>query len=320
MLSAVVPVFNEEESLEAFYKVLIPNLSKLDKDSPRGEAGYEVIFVDDGSTDSSFQILKKFEAKDKHIKIVSFRKNHGKAEALTLGFRMAKGDYIITLDADLQDRPEEIGKLLQKAKEGFDLVSGWRKNRKDSKILINFPSKLFNFISGWFWGLKLNDYNCGLKVYSKEAAKSLNLYGGMQRFIPLLLYQDGFKVIEIEVKHEKRMYGKSKYGFSKSFKEFPDMFTMLFLTKYAKRPLHFFGMVGGVVSAIGLFILLYLTVLRFQGKTIGNRPLLTFGVLLVIAGFQVLFTGFLADLILHISEKNKGKENGEESGLRYKTA
>ena len=311
MISAVVPVYNEEESLEAFYKVLIPNLSKLDKK-------YEVIFVDDGSTDNTLKILKDFEAKNSNVRIFSFRKNRGKAEVLTSGFQAAKGDYVVTLDADLQDRPEEISKLLKKAKEGFDLVSGWRKKRKDSKLLINFPSKLFNFISGWFWGLKLNDYNCGLKLYTKEAAKSLNLYGGMQRFIPLLLHQSGFKVTEIEVVHEKRKYGKSKYGFSKSFKEFPDMFTMLFLTKYAKRPLHFFGMVGGVVSTIGLFILLYLTILRFEGKTIGNRPLLTFGVLLVIAGFQVLFTGFLADLILHISEKNNDNSKPEE-GLRYKT-
>lgn len=311
MISAVVPVYNEEESLEAFYKVLIPNLSKLDKK-------YEVIFVDDGSTDNTLKILKNFEAKNSNVRIFSFRKNRGKAEVLTSGFQAAKGDYIVTLDADLQDRPEEISKLFKKAKEGFDLVSGWRKKRKDSKLLINFPSKLFNFISGWFWGLKLNDYNCGLKLYTKEAAKSLNLYGGMQRFIPLLLHQSGFKVTEIEVVHEKRKYGKSKYGFSKSFKEFPDMFTMLFLTKYAKRPLHFFGMVGGVVSTIGLFILLYLTILRFEGKTIGNRPLLTFGVLLVIAGFQVLFTGFLADLILHISEKNNDNSKPEE-GLRYKT-
>lgn len=311
MISAVIPVYNEEESLEAFYKVLIPNLSKLDKK-------YEVIFVDDGSTDNTLKILKDFEAKNSNVRIFSFRKNRGKAEVLTSGFQAAKGDYIVTLDADLQDRPEEISKLLKKTKEGFDLVSGWRKKRKDSKLLINFPSKLFNFISGWFWGLKLNDYNCGLKLYTKEAAKSLNLYGGMQRFIPLLLHQSGFKVTEIEVVHEKRKYGKSKYGFSKSFKEFPDMFTMLFLTKYAKRPLHFFGMVGGVVSTIGLFILLYLTILRFEGKTIGNRPLLTFGVLLVIAGFQVLFTGFLADLILHISEKNNDNSKPEE-GLRYKT-
>lgn len=311
MISAVVPAFNEEESLNEFYEVLSTNLLKLGQE-------YEIIFVDDGSTDSTLRILQKFAAKDKKVKIFSFRKNRGKAEALTIGFQMAKGDYIVTLDADLQDRPEEINKLLEKSKEGFDLVSGWRKDRKDSKIFINFPSKLFNFLSGLFWGLKLKDYNCGLKLYTKEAAKSLNLYGGMQRFIPLLLYQNGFKVTEIPVAHEKRKYGKSKYGFSKSFKEFPDMFTMLFITKFAKHPLRFFGYIGSVASVVGFIILLYLFILHLMGQRVGTRPLLTFGMLLVLAGFQVLFTGFLADLILHISQKDSQGVIGDKD-FKYKT-
>jgi glycosyltransferase involved in cell wall biosynthesis len=310
MLSAVVPAYNEEESVEAFYKVLVPNLSKLD-------SNYEVVFVDDGSTDSTLQILKKLSAKDKHVRIYSFRKNHGKAEALTLGFQMANGDFVVTLDADLQDRPEEIHKLLEKLKEGYDLVSGWRKNRKDSKLFINLPSKLFNFLAGAFWGLKLKDYNCGLKAYTRKAAKSLNLYGGRQRFIPLLLYQNGFRVTEIPVEHEKRLHGKSKYGPTKSLKEFPDMFTMIFLSKYAKNPLHFFGYIGSVVSAIGFLILIYLTILHFLGQKIGDRPLLTLGMLLVLAGFQVLFTGFLADLILHIVQT--GRERTFDSELKYNT-
>lgn len=325
MISAVIPVFNEEESLEKFYPVLASNLSKLDKDSPVGEAGYEIIFVDDGSTDRSLEIIKRLKSEkvkglkslgDSHIRIVSFRKNHGKAEALTAGFRMAQGDFIVTLDADLQDRPEEIKKLLDKQKEGFDVVSGWRKDRKDA-LKTRLSSKLFNFIMGAFWGVHLHDYNCGLKLYTKEVAKSLNLYGGMHRFIPLLAAEKGFSVTEVPVAHEKRLYGKSKYGFSKIFRDIPDMFTILFLTRYAKRPLHFFVMVGGTVSAIGVFILLYLTVLHFQGQTIGERPLLTFGILLVIAGLQVLFTGFLADLILHISEKDGDGFREEE--LKYKT-
>jgi glycosyltransferase involved in cell wall biosynthesis len=308
LISAVVPVFNEEESLEKFYPVLSSSLSKIDK-------GYEIVFVDDGSNDKSLEILKKFEAKDGHVKVYSFRKNHGKAEALTLGFKMAKGDYVVTLDADLQDRPEEIKKLLDKAKEGFDVVSGWRKDRKDA-LKTKLSSKFFNFIMSAFWGVHLHDYNCGLKLYTKEAAKNLNLYGGMHRFIPLLAAEKGFDVTEMPVTHEKRLYGKSKYGFSKIFKDIPDMFTILFLSRYAKRPLHFFGAVGGVTSLIGFFILIYLTILHFQGQTIGERPLLTFGILLVIAGLQVFFTGFLADLILHISEKNNGGAVFEED-LRY---
>jgi len=310
MISAVVPVYNEEESLEAFYKVLTLNLSKLDKN-------YEIIFVDDGSTDKSLQILKKLGLKDKKIKVFSFRKNQGKAEALTFGFQKANGDPIITLDADLQDRPEEMAKLLSKLKEGYDLVVGWREHRRDSKLFINLPSKLFNFLSGFFWGLKLHDYNCGLKVFTKTAAKSLNLYGGMQRFIPLLLYQNGFKVTEVSVIHEKRKFGKSKYGFSKSFKEFPDMFTMLFLSRYKSRPMHFFGVVGMTLSFIGFVFLVYLSILRFLGEQIGNRPLLVFGVLFVVSGFQVLFTGFIADLVLHVSSNPSEKIAEEDIIIKY---
>jgi len=312
MISVVVPAYNEEESLEEFYKVLIPNLSRLDKN-------YEIVFIDDGSIDKSLQILKKLALKDRKIRIFSFRKNQGKAEALTFGFQKAIGDYIVTLDADLQDRPEEIGKLLNKLKEGYDLAAGWREYRKDSKLFINLPSKIFNFLSGLFWGLKLHDYNCGLKAYTKTAAKSLNLYGGMQRFIPLLLYQNGFKIAEVSVVHEKRKFGKSKYGFSKSFKEFPDMFTMLFLSKYKSRPMHFFGVVGMTLSFIGFTFLVYLSILRFLGEQIGNRPLLVFGVLFVISGFQVLFTGFIADLVLHVSNDSSEKIAEEDIILKYNT-
>ncbi len=309
MISVVVPAFNEQESLEEFYKRLIPAISKL-------KEAYEVIFVDDGSTDSTLNILKKLSKENKNIKVFSFRRNQGKAEALTLGFRMSKGDYVVTLDADLQDRPEEIGKLLEKCKQGFDLVSGWRKNRKDSfkKVL---SSKFFNFLMS-LWGVKLHDYNCGLKVYAKEAAKNLNLYGGMHRFIPLLVYQAGFSVTEFPVEHDKRLYGKSKYGFSKLFKDVPDMFTMLFLSKYAKRPMHFFGMFGGVILTIGIIILIYMSVIHFMGERIGTRPLLQLGILFVLVGIQILFTGFLADLILHLAEKNSNDDK-DKFALKYKT-
>ncbi len=311
MISAVVPAYNEEESLKEFYALLSSSLVKLDKD-------YEIVFVDDGSTDNTLEILKRFATKDKKIRIFSFRRNRGKAEALTLGFKMAKGDYVVTLDADLQDRPEEIGKLLEKSKEGFDLVSGWRKDRKDA-LKTRLSSRLFNFIMSSFWGVHLHDYNCGLKLYKKEAVQNLNLYGGMHRFIPLLVAEKGFEVTETPVVHEKRKFGKSKYGFSKIFRDIPDMFTILFLSRYAKRPLHFFGLVGGVISAIGFFILLYLTILHFMGERIGDRPLLVFGTLLLLAGFQILFSGLLADLILHISQKDNQEPDITEEILKYKT-
>lgn len=296
MTSIVVPLFNEEESLNIFYDELTKEIQKLDKVC-------EIIFVDDGSTDSSLEILKKIAKTNKQVKVYSFRKNNGKAEALTFGFQKTKGDYVVTLDADLQDKPKEISKLLEKAKEeNWDIVCGWRKERKDSVGKV-FSSKFFNFIVSIFWGLKLHDYNCGLKLYSKEAAKSLNLYGGMHRFIPLLAYDQGFTVTEVAVEHDKRKYGKSKYGFSKIWKDLPDMFTILFLTKYGRKPLHFFATVGGIFLFFGILILIYLSIIHFQGHAIGRRPLLFLGMLLIISGLQVLFTGFLADLIINISHK-----------------
>lgn len=307
MLSVVIPLFNEEESIAAFYKELSKESKNLGK--------VEIVFVDDGSTDNSLQILKNLAKKDKRIRIFSHRRNQGKAEALTLGFQKAKGDYIVTLDADLQDKPSEIEKLLKKTKEGWDLVSGWREKRNDPwpKVL---ASKFFNSIASLFWGLNLHDYNCGLKVYRSEAAKSLNLYGGFHRFIPLLLYQQGFRVTEIPVSHRKRRFGKSKYGFSKLWKDLPDIFTMLFLSKYSQRPLHFFGTVGIASLISGFIVLIYLSILHFQGKAIGDRPLLLLGILLVLTGFQILFTGFLADLFLHLSQKG----NGKDKTLKYESS
>ncbi|OGK31095.1 glycosyl transferase [Candidatus Roizmanbacteria bacterium RIFCSPHIGHO2_12_FULL_33_9] len=294
MLSVVIPVYNEEEVIEVFYKELSKHLPKRDT---------EMIFVDDGSIDNTPSLLKKLAEENSNIRIFSFRKHRGKSEALTLGFKKASGDMILTIDADLQDRPDQIGKLIEKSKEGWDLISGWRKNRKDS-FFKKISSKVFNLISSIFWGLKVNDLNSGLKLYTKDAAKSLNLYGGMHRFIPLLLFQEGFSVTEVPVIHDKRRLGKSKYNISKVFTEMPDLFTMLFLMKYAKRPLHFFGVFGGILFILGFIILAYLSYLRFLGERIGDRPLLLFGVLLVLTGLQVFFIGFIADLILHLSKKD----------------
>jgi glycosyltransferase involved in cell wall biosynthesis len=298
MISVIIPVFNEEESLSELYKEIKAALKK---------ENLEIIFIDDGSLDKSLEILKKIASKDKDVKVFSFRKNLGKAEALTLGFQKAKGEYIVTLDADLQDRPSEIKKLFEKEKNGWDLVSGWRKNRKDSLTKV-LSSKLFNSLATFFWGLKINDLNSGLKLYRRDVAKTLNLYGGMHRFIPLLVYQQGFRVTEVAVVHDKRKFGKSKYRFTKIFTEIPDMFTMLFLSKYSLRPLHLFGWLGFILLSIGLVILIYLTILHFQGFTIGDRPLLLFGFLLVLSGFQIFLTGFLADLFLHFSKNDNGKE------------
>lgn len=303
MLSVVVPVFNEEESLEAFYKELTRVIPELTKE-------YEIIFIDDGSTDSSLTILKHLESKNKNVKVFSFRRNMGKAEALTFGFMQAKGDYIVTLDADLQDKPTEIYKLFDKAKEGVDVVCGWRKNRRD-KSNMKFISKMFNSFVGNFFGVKLHDYNCGLKFYTRDAAKSLKLYGGLHRFIPLLAVQNGFVVDEVAIEHQPRKFGKSKYGFSKVWKDLPDMFTMLFLVKYSKRPLHFFGVAGGILLLAGLAIFAYLGVWWLLGHSIGGRPLFFASILLIISGLQLFFTGFLADLMINISysERTSNQES-----------
>lgn len=309
MISAVIPVFNEEESLLKFYNRLSKELQKIDKN-------HEILFIDDGSTDKSFDILQQIEKKDSDVRIFSFRKNQGKSEGLTLGFQMAKGNYIVTLDADLQDKPEEIQKLFKRAKEGYELVCGWRMSRKDplQKII---ASKLFNILANFFWGLKLHDYNCGLKLYSKEAAKSLRLYGGMHRFIPLLVYGEGYEVTEVAVSHGERMYGKSKYGFSKLWKDLPDIFTMLFLTQYGKRPLHFFGLIGGSLFSIGFIVLLYLSYLHFSGHSIGDRPLLFLGIVLLLVGIQILVTGFLADLLINIANTPRSMEEKMNFHLKY---
>ncbi len=312
MISFVVPVCNEEESLGAFYD----RLTKVAKDLKQS---YEIIFVDDGSTDSSLKILQNLEKSDKSVKIFSFMKNRGKAEALTLGFQKSAGDYIITLDADLQDRPEEIPDLLKKIKEGLDCVSGWRKDRKDSANMV-IASRLFNSVAKIFWGLNLHDYNCGLKIYTKDAAKSLFLYGGMHRFIPLLLFQEGFKISEIPVVHEQRKFGKSKFGFSKTWKDLPDIFTTLFLSKYAKRPLHFFGSVGFGFFCLGLVFLGYLTYLHyFMHQSVGDRPLWTIGILFTLVGIQIFFTGFLADLFINVSQRNRNNAISPTTLIKYST-
>lgn len=305
MLSIVVPVFNEEESLQPFYKELEPVVAVL--------KNYEIIFADDGSTDSSLEILKQLSEKNKKIRIFSFRKNQGKAEALTLGFGKAKGEKVVTLDADLQDRPDQIKVVVDNLDKGYDLVSGWRKNRKDSLRHV-LSSKVFNSVAGLLWNVHLHDYNCGLKAYTSECVKTLRLYGGLYRFIPLLAYQQGFKVAEIAVIHQKRQFGKSKYGISKVWKDLPDMFTMYFLNKYGKRPMHFFGIIGFLLSLVGFLILIYLyAFVHSQGLPITARPLFFFGIIFLLAGFQIFFTGFLADLMI-----NKSYEQNSPA-LKYST-
>ncbi|OGH16689.1 MAG: glycosyl transferase [Candidatus Levybacteria bacterium RIFCSPHIGHO2_02_FULL_40_18] len=305
--SIVVPVFNEEESLRELVRNIEKAFSSIKKT-------YEVIFVDDGSTDKTLDVLKRMVSESKKIRFLSFRKNLGKSAALTLGFREANGKYIVTLDADLQDDPSNIKNLYRTLEHGkFDLVTGWRKNRQDGFLKI-LSSKIFNkVVVPTLFGIRLNDLNSGLKIYRSEAAKDLKIYGGMHRFIPVIAAELGFSVSEKEVLHHPRKYGESKYKFSKIFTDIPDLLTIYFIMKYNRRPLHFFGKIGGAIFGAGFAILLYLSYLRiFLDQKIGDRPLLLFGVLLVIAGIQTLFTGLLADLIVNANSKK-----GDEFSIKY---
>ncbi|HWY80291.1 MAG TPA: glycosyltransferase family 2 protein [Candidatus Sulfotelmatobacter sp.] len=310
MISVIVPARDEEDGIRAFYDEIMKHLPRVSKD-------YEVIFIDDGSSDKTLSVLKSLAQKNKHLRIFSFKRHRGKGDALSFGFSQAKGEVIITMDADLQDKPSEIQKFINRHNEGADVVCGWRKERKDKQKMV-IISKLFNYLIGILFGLKLHDIDCGFKLFTKESIKSLNFYGGLYRFIPLLLYQEGYIVDEVIVEHDARNFGKSKYGFSKVWKNLPDLFTMIFLVKYSNRPLHFFGNLGGSLALVGGLILFGLFTYQLLGHSIGRRPLLIFGMLLVISGLQIFFTGFLADLMINISYSSPGEANNPRNfPLKY---
>lgn len=292
LISVVIPLFNEEESLPELALQLEAELTKLVKER------WEVLFIDDGSTDNSYNIIKTINQRNRKFRAIRFRRNYGKAAALSVGFSSARGVIIITMDGDLQDEPSEIKNLIDKIKEGYDLVSGWKKKRKDP-ISKTIPSKFFNIVTSLFTGLKLHDYNCGLKAYRREVAKNLQIYGEMHRYIPALAHLEGYKVTEIPVIHHPRRFGKSKYGFSRLFKGFFDLLTMLFTTRYFKRPLHFFGAIGLLFSISGFIIDAYLLIEWILGKTaLSNRPLALLGIALIIVGVQLISLGLIGEMIV----------------------
>ncbi|MBM3205366.1 glycosyltransferase family 2 protein [Candidatus Shapirobacteria bacterium] len=294
MISVIVPVFNEEKSLTELYQ-------RIKKVLPKDG---EIVFVDDGSTDNSSLKMARIAKKDKQVSFLRL-KHSGKANALMDGFKKTKGEIVITLDADLQDAPEEIPKFLKKINEGYDLVSGWKRQRKDNFAVVFF-SRILNFFVSRMTPLKIHDVNCGFKAYKKDVLKNLNLYGDLYRFIPILAVNDGFRVGEVEVRHAPRKYGRSKYGLLKGFRGLFDLLTILFLTKFKTRPFHFFGPLGCFLFLAGFLISLYLTILWFQGESIGRRPLLILGILLIIIGIQIFSTGLVAELIVSIfHEKRK---------------
>ncbi len=302
MISVVIPAYNEEENIPILYEKLKKVLENLGED-------YEIIFVDDGSTDRTYGILKEIAQKDKKVKVIRFRRNFGQTAAMYAGFEHAKGDVIITMDADLQNDPEDIPKLLEKMKEGYDIVSGWRKDRKDPFLSRKLPSMIANWIISKVTGVHLHDYGCTLKAYKADIAKNYRLYGDMHRFLPALAKRFGAKITEIPVKHHPRLYGKSKYGIGRTIRVILDIFLVKFLNEYITRPLYVFGGIGLVLFGIGFLIELYLTVLKlFFGQDIGHRPLLILGVLLILSGIQLISTGIIAELIIRTYYESKGEK------------
>jgi glycosyltransferase involved in cell wall biosynthesis len=297
-LSMVIPLLNEAESLKPLY-------DEIRAACESAKISYEVCFVDDGSTDDSMAELEALHAADARARVIQLRRNYGKAEALSAGFSMARGEYIITMDADLQDDPTEIPALIAKLEEGYDLVSGWKKSRKDP-INKRFPSKVWNGLVTGITGLKLHDFNCGLKIYRRKVVESIHVYGELHRYMPVLGHLDGFRVGEMVVNHRARQFGQSKYGFSRIFKGFLDLITVKFLSQYTKRPLHLFGGIGLIFSTIGGAITLYLIILRILNKIfLSNRPLLFIGVLLLILGIQFISIGLLGEMITRNSAERR---------------
>lgn len=292
-ISILIPLLDEEESLPELHSWIRRSLDPLG-------LTYEILFIDDGSNDSSWKVIEKLASKDKDVRAIKFRRNYGKSAALNVGFEECVGDVVITMDADLQDSPEEIPELYRMIKEdGYDIVSGWKKKRYDP-LSKTIPTKIYNGVTGFMTGVKLHDMNCGLKAYKSEVVKSIEVYGEMHRYIPVIAKWAGFKKIgEKPVAHQARKYGVTKFGLSRFVYGFLDLFSIMFIGKFGKRPMHFFGSLGVLSGIIGTLIMFYLTIQKiwFGQGSIHDRPLFFFGILLIIVGVQIFMTGFIAELI-----------------------
>jgi glycosyltransferase involved in cell wall biosynthesis len=304
VISVVVPVHDEERSVTLLYDELQSALEPLHEP-------WEVIFVDDGSTDGTFSALTRLHSSEQNVRVVRLRRNFGKAAALVAGFDQAHGETVVTIDGDLQDDPAEIPRLLAKLDEGFDLVTGWKTHRRDP-ISRRLLSRIFNRVTSAFSGVRLHDMNCGLKAYRKEVVHGLRLYGELHRFIPVLAHYRGFRIAELPVNHRPREHGRSRYGVERYLRGFLDLLTVSFIGRYRHRPLHLFGGLGLLLGAIGSAILIYLTVVKALGHAIGQRPLLLLGVLLVVIGMQFFSLGLISEMITsHHEERVQERDRAE---------
>ena len=302
-ISVIIPVFNEVDSIQELYEELKRVLLAYKP--------YEILFIDDGSTDGSVDIINRLSQSDPSINLIKFYRNYGKAAALAEGFKYANGDYIVTMDADMQDDPVEIPNLILKLEEGFDLVSGWKKDRKDP-ISKRVPSKLFNLVTRLFTGVQIHDFNCGLKIYKKSVVKTLEIYGGRHRYIPALAGQKKFKVTEIVVHHRPRIYGITKYGGSRLFHGLFDLISILFLSKYTQSPLYFFGQIGFFTFLSGLGIEFYVLYLKYgMGEPFAKHmALLMLGILIIVIGIQFFSIGLVGEMIANSNQDKESRVKG----------
>jgi glycosyltransferase involved in cell wall biosynthesis len=297
-LSVLIPVMNEEGNLPELHKRLTDVLNRIGLE-------YEIIFVDDGSSDATWKIVTQLRASDPHVIGLRHRRNFGKAEALTNGFAISRGDVVVTMDGDLQDDPDELPRFLEMIDQGYDLVSGWKQRRQDP-LGKTAPSKVFNWTVRRSSGVELHDFNCGFKAYRKEAAASIDLYGELHRFTPVLAHAEGFRIGELPVKHHARTWGSSKYGWSRLTKGFLDLLTVVFLTRYRQRPMHLFGLPGLLSLALGVLIGLWLTFEKLVwNEQIGTRPALLLAVLLLVIGAQFFGLGLIGEFLTHHSNSNR---------------
>ena len=311
-LSIVIPLYNEDESLPEL-------MAWIERVMLANNYSYEVIMVDDGSTDDSWKVIESLRAANQHVKGIKFQRNYGKSAALNEGFKAARGEVIITMDADMQDSPDEIPELRKMIiEEGYDMVSGWKKKRFDNTLTKNIPSKLFNAAARKSSGIRLHDFNCGLKSYKRKVVKSIEVYGEMHRYIPILAKWAGFRKIgEKVVEHRARKFGVTKFGWERFVNGFLDLFSIMFVGKFGKRPMHFFGLWGSVVFFLGFAIWVYLFVAKFafQKYNMTHRPLFYIVVISLVIGVQMFLAGFLGELIARNSAERNTYLIEEKAGL-----